>query len=79
MYTQLSNEPGHKLQAVLTNELPYPTEPSRRYLIACQDWFEALSALQWMVATEVARAYYDGDKIGAETSACALPPAPHPD
>ena len=80
MANHLSNEPRHKLQAVLNNELPDPTERlTGEYLRACYDWFEGLSAHHWLVATEVYQTYRQGDKAGAERAADALPPAPRPD
>jgi hypothetical protein len=79
MVNQLSNETRHKLQAVLNNELPYPTAyVTAEYMRACEDWFEALSVQHWLVATVVARTYYQGDTAGAERAADGLPPAPHP-
>ncbi len=79
MVQQLSNEPRYKLQAVLNNELAFPTAyVTAEYLRACQDWFEALSAQDWLVATEVVRTFYEGDEAGAQNAAHALPPAPFP-
>jgi hypothetical protein len=79
MANHLSNEPGHKLQAVLNNESPDPAEHvTGDYLRACYDWFEGLSAHHWLMATAVSQTYRQGDRAGAERAADTLPPAPRP-
>ena len=75
MSDELSNDPTHKLQAVLNHTL---TDPDKylppAYVAACWRWFSALSGDDQVIAA-VARAAYDKKDEGEAVKAAALLPA----
>ena len=77
MADELSNDPAHKLQAVLNHTLADPNKDlPPAYVAACWRWFSVLSGDDQVIAA-VARAAYDkGDEGEAVEAAAALPPAP---
>jgi hypothetical protein len=77
MADELSNDPAHKLQAVLNHTL---TDPDKdlppAYVAACWRWFSALSGDDQVIAAVARSAYDKGDAGEAVRAAAALPPAP---
>lgn len=77
MSDELSNDPAHKLQAVLNHALTDSNKDSPPgYVAACWRWFSALSGDNQVIAA-VARAEFDkGNETEAEKIAASLPSAP---
>ena len=78
MADDLSNDPEHKLHAVMNHDWPdmkkgFPLS----HFQACGRWFAALSADdQVVVAAQVRATFEKGNEAEAQKAAAALPPAP---
>ena len=77
MADALSNDPEHKLQAVMNHDWPDMKKGlPLSYFQACGRWFAALSGDDKVVAAMARAAFERGDEAEAKKAASALPPAP---
>jgi len=77
MVDDLSNDPAHKLQAVITS---YSRDGDENlpatYIDACRRWYAGLSGSERVVAILAAATFKKGDEAEAERAVAALPAAP---